>query len=120
LAASLSHVETRQIRNDSTFRWEGKLYQIEREAIRTGLRGADVRIETRLDGTVAVRHQQQYLAFTECAVLEKTKVAAATKPASQRSSQRRGSDWNKNFDLHKAPKVWQAAQKSGYRKEEAL
>jgi hypothetical protein len=28
LAASLSHVETRQVRNDYTFRWDGKLYQI--------------------------------------------------------------------------------------------
>src|SRR5713101_6963432 len=29
LAASLSHVETRQVRNDYTLRWEGQLYQIE-------------------------------------------------------------------------------------------
>ena len=34
LAASLSHVETRQVRNDYTLRFEGKLYQIERAAIR--------------------------------------------------------------------------------------
>src|SRR5713226_5127852 len=41
LAASLSHVETRQVRPDYTWRWDGKLYQIERRAITTGLRGAD-------------------------------------------------------------------------------
>ncbi len=33
LAASLSHVEIRQVRNDYTFRFEGKLYLIGRSAI---------------------------------------------------------------------------------------
>ena len=32
LAASLSHVETRQVRPDYTLRWDGKLYQIERRS----------------------------------------------------------------------------------------
>ena len=32
LAASLSHVETRQVRNDYTLRWDGELYQIDRQA----------------------------------------------------------------------------------------
>jgi hypothetical protein len=55
LAASLSHVETRRVRNDYTLRWDGKLYQIEREAVTTGLRGSKVRVEQRLDGSLAVR-----------------------------------------------------------------
>ena len=38
LAASLSHVEMRQVRNDYTLRWDGKLYQIQPQAITTGLR----------------------------------------------------------------------------------
>jgi DNA-binding Lrp family transcriptional regulator len=118
--ASLSHVETRQVRNDYTFRWEGKLYQIEREAVPTGLRGADVRVEKRLDGTLAVRHQERYLTFRECAIPAKTKAAAPAKATPKPVGRKRGSDWNKNFDLHKAPKVWQAAQQAGYRKPEAL
>jgi uncharacterized protein (AIM24 family) len=61
LAASLSHVETRQVRNDYTVKWEGKLYQIERQAITTGLRGANVRVEKRLDGSLAVRYGERYL-----------------------------------------------------------
>jgi len=56
LAASLSHVETRQVRPDYTLRWDGKLYQIERRALVSGLRGAKVRVEQRLDGSVAVRY----------------------------------------------------------------
>ena len=38
LAASLSHVETRQVRNDYTLPWDGRIYQVERQAVVTGLR----------------------------------------------------------------------------------
>jgi hypothetical protein len=113
LAASLSHVETRRVRPDYTLRWDGKLYQIERQAVRLGLRGAHVRIEQRLDGTLAVRFGERYLPVEECAVAGKPKAPA--KPANKRRVSRRGSDWNKRFDLKKAPKVWQAAQASGVR-----
>jgi hypothetical protein len=64
LAASLSRVEARQIRNDYTLRLEGQLYQVERKSIVTGLRGASVRVEQRLDGSVAVRFGDRYLAVS--------------------------------------------------------
>ncbi len=115
LAASLSHVETRQVRNDYTLRWDGKLYQIERQAVTTGLRKADVRIEQRLDGSLAVRHGERYLPVKECAVADKPKAARPAKAAKTHRAGGRGSDWNKNFDLKKAPKIWQAAQASGHR-----
>src|SRR5215831_15130443 len=67
LAASLSHVEMRQVRPDYTLRWGSKFYQIERGAISTGLRGANVRVELRLDGALAVRHSDRYLPIHECA-----------------------------------------------------
>jgi transposase len=119
VAASLSHVETRQVRPDYTLRWGGTLYQIERRAVTSGLRGADVRVEQRLDGSLAVRHGERYLPIEECAAADcpkpdRPKVNVVT----TRRAGRRGSDWNKNFDLHKAPKVWQAAEQSGYRPEE--
>src|SRR5207248_5680003 len=50
LAASLSHVEMRQVRNDYTFRFDSELYQIERGAIVSGMRGAEVRVVKLLDG----------------------------------------------------------------------
>ena len=118
LAASLSHVETRQVRPDYTFRWDGKLYQIERQAVASGLRGAHVRVEHRLDGTLAVRHGDRYLAIEECVATEKPK-SLAPKPKGTRRRWQRGSDWNKNFHLKKGPKIWQAAQLSGSRPEEA-
>lgn len=120
LAASLSYVETRQVRNDYTLRWEGKLYQIQRQAVVSGLRGASVRVEQRLDGSLAVRHGERYLPVKECAVVDQPKASRPELPVKAKRTSRRGSDWNKNFHLQKAPKVWQAAQESGYRKGEAL
>lgn len=120
LAASLSHVETRQVRNDYTLRWDGKLYQIERQAITTGLRRANVRVEQRLDGSLAVRHGERYVAVKECAVADKPKAARPVKAAKTHRGGGRGSDWNKNFDLKKAPKIWQASQASGHRRGDAV
>jgi hypothetical protein len=110
LAASLSHVEIRQVRNDYTFRFEGELYQIERSAIVSGMRGANVRVEKRLNGAMAVRYNERYLAVEKCTVAAKRRTAPPAKPAQARRSGPRSSDWNKNFDLHKAPKIWQAAK----------
>jgi transposase len=121
LTVSLSHVETRQVRPDYTLRWGGKLYQIERRAVTSGLRGADVRVEQRLDGSLAVRHRERYLPIEECAPADRpTPERPKAKAAQKRRSGRRGSDWDKNFDLHKAPKIWQAAQRSGGRPEEGV
>jgi hypothetical protein len=114
LAASLSHMETRQVRPDYTLRWDGKLYQIERRAVTTGLRGADVRVEQRLDGSMAVRFGERYLPVQVCAATERVKAAQPVKPA-KASAARRSSNWNQNFDLKKGPKVWQAAKSSGRR-----
>jgi transposase len=119
LAASLSHVETRQVRPDYTLRWDGRLYQIERQAVVSGLRGANVRVEQRLDGSLAVRHGERYLPVEECAVADKPNAARPAKAAKTHRAGGRGSDWDKNFDLKKAPKIWQAAQGSGHRRGES-
>ena len=118
MAASLSHVETRQVRNDYTLQFEGEFYQIEPQAIVSGLRGSNVRLEQRLDGALAVRYGEKYLPVTRCAPGEKKTPAVPAKPMGKRRQARRGSDWNQNFDLKKAPKVWQAAQESGCRQEQ--
>jgi hypothetical protein len=119
LEASLSHVETRQVRRDYTLRWDGRLYQIERQAVVSGLRGANVRVEQRLDGSLAVRHDERYLPVQECAAADQPKPARAVKAAKTHPVRGRGSDWNQDFDLKKAPKIWQA-QGSGHRRGETI
>ena len=121
LPATLSHVETRQVRPDYTLRWQAKMYQIDRQAVTTGLRAAIVRVEKRLDGSLAVRHGERYLPIHECAAADRPRPERPkAKAAAKRPSGNRGSEWNKNFDLHRAPKVWQAAQESGCRPEEGV
>jgi transposase len=115
LAASLSYVETRQVRSDYTLSWFGTRYQIERSAVTAGLRGAVVRVEQRLDNTLAVRHGERYLPVCECQPEVPPKAQPAKKSSTPQRAERRPSDWNKNFDLKKGPKAWQAAQASGYR-----
>ena len=113
LAAILSHVETRQVANDYTIRFEAKMYLIDRKDIRAGLRGGSVRVEKRRDGSVAVRFRNRYLKTSLCEL--RPKAAEPKRPAkSNRPLPRLKSDWNKNFDLKKGPKVWQAAEASGH------
>jgi transposase len=66
LASILSHVETRVIGQDYTVRYEGQLYQIVREQIRSRLCGQAVRVEKRLDGRVVVRDRDGELTVKPC------------------------------------------------------
>src|SRR5258706_8387128 len=107
-------MDTGQVDNDYTLRWEGKRYRIERQSVVSGLRESTVRVEERLDGSVAVRFGERYLAVEEVCPAPKRSSVSTAKPAKERRrTGRRGSDWNQGFDLKKGPKVWQAAQESG-------
>ena len=118
LAAILSHVEQRQVTNDYTIRWDGKFYQIDRRDVRPGLRKAWVRVEQRLDGTIAVRFQDQYVRVRRCAQpvreLQPPKAAAA-KPPRKTGKPKRKSDWMNNFSLRSGPSLRQAARMSNAR-----
>jgi transposase len=83
LAAILSHVETRQVANDYTIRFENKLYQIPRTDVCAGLRGGTVHVEKRLDGALAVRFQGRYVTVAECAPRPKEPVTL--KPVSAKA-----------------------------------
>jgi len=102
LPASLSYVETRQVTNDYTIRFDNQTYQIARADIRAGLRGANVRVEVRLDGSLAVRFRSHYLAVTECLPrLKAQAVRSSRKPITPRPK----SQWMKNFHLNSAKKA---------------
>ena len=68
VASALSHVEHRQITPDYTFRNDGKMYRIARGCIQPGMRGGTLRVEMRLDGSMAVRFRDKWLEVSECEV----------------------------------------------------
>jgi hypothetical protein len=87
LASALSRVETRDVDNDYTIPLDGKWYKIERGSITAGLRGARVRVESRLDGSIAVRFRERYLSVSECQ--RPVKVAPPPKPSRARQPKKR-------------------------------
>ena len=109
LAAILSHVEERIVTYDYTIRYQGKVYQIARGDIRPGLRGSRVRVEQRLDGSLAVRFRQHYVRVAECQPQPKT--APLPKPVpSKKPRPAAPSTWMKDFNLHKSPPLWAILQ----------
>jgi transposase InsO family protein len=117
LAAILSVVEERVVTNDYTLRYQGKLYQIARADIRGGLRGAKVRVEKRLDGTVAVRFRQRYLTVSVCptpAQRKPPKPAAEGKKPSRPPRRPPARNWMEGFRLNNSPPLWKVLkQESG-------
>jgi len=96
LPSSLSYVEDRQVSNDYTIQFDNKIYQIARADIRAGLRHATVRVEARLDGSLAVRFREHYLEVTECQPRPK---GTAARPRRKAVAARPKSQWMKNFHL---------------------
>ena len=119
LAATLSHVEQRQVTNDYTIRWDGKVYQIDRRDVRTGMRKAMVRVEQRLDATIAVRFQVRYLRVRRCTPplreLASLQTMAA-KPPRPTGKPKGKSDWMKNFSVRSGPSLRQAIEVSNARR----
>jgi hypothetical protein len=115
LAASLSDVETRQVRNDYTLRWGGDFYQIDPKAVVPGLRGASVRVEHRLDGSLAVRYGERYLTVKRCPSPPPVPPKTPSPKQPKRRVVRQKSDWGRNFDLQDAPPIWQILKDPGSR-----
>jgi DNA-binding Lrp family transcriptional regulator len=118
LAAILSHVEQRQVTNDYTLRYRGKTFQIDHLDIRVGMRKAMVRVEERLDGTIAARFQDTYVRVRRCAPLGCEPHPAETKQATPPRSPgqaKRKSDWMKNFSVRSGPSLRQAIEVSNAR-----
>jgi transposase len=118
LAAILSQVEQRQVTNNYTVRYNGKIFQIARQDIRAGMRKAMVRVEERLDGTIAVRFQDRYVRVRRCAQpgceppSTETRGTAPLRPTGQA---KRKSDWMKNFSIRSGPSLRQAIEVSNAR-----
>ncbi len=104
LASILSLVEERIVTSDYTIRYGGKIYQIGRGDIRPGLRGGRVRVERRLDGSLAVKFRQYTLGVTECPA--RPQIPPPTKPLGvPKLRPKVAHNWMKNFHLHKSPSL---------------
>lgn len=114
LDAIFSHVEQRQVLKDYTFRFRGKMYQIESSEICPGLRGAVLRLEQRRDGSLAAAFQGRYLRHRLCPAASRVAPAPAPRQP-QKSAPRSGSRWMEGFDLRDSPPIWQAVESSGAR-----
>ena len=104
LDAILSMVQRRQVmRGDYTFRFDNQLYQIERADIVAGLRGARVRIEQRLDGSMAVAFQGKYLRYQKCETAVPVREARGYGQAGgEESKPSQRSSWMKDFHLERS------------------
>ncbi len=112
LSAILSQVESRVVAPDYTLQLHRQRYQIAREAGRAGLRGARVRVEKRLDGSVAVRFREHYLPVRKCGTTARQPlgeqpeppraVEKARPPASKAPPHR----WMEGFDLRRSKPLW--------------
>lgn len=109
LAAILSVVEERVVSNDYTFRYQGKRYQIAWADVGGGMRGAKVRVEKRLDGTLAVWFRSRYRTVSECGPVAKPKTVPArvrarkVLPASPGPKSR---NWMQGFSLKNSLPLW--------------
>jgi transposase len=118
LAAALSHVEKRQVTNDYTIRWDGKSYQIDRRDIRPGMRKAWVRVEQRLEGSIAVRFQSDYVRVRRCPQPireQQPHPAVEMKPPKPPAKPKRKPDWMNNFSLRSGLSLRQAVRISNAR-----
>lgn len=101
VAASLSHVQMRTVASDYTIPYGGQRYQIARESIQAGLKGRQVRVELRLDGSLAVRFDGKYLDIALCG--PKAEQDAGKRPAAPaRKDHNRGgrSGWMRDYPLN--------------------
>jgi transposase len=79
LAAILSIQHERVVTNDYTVRFENRIYQIGKP-VYPGLRLGRVRIELRLDGTMAIRFGDKYLTYQEVPARGEALGGAAPRP----------------------------------------
>jgi transposase len=106
LAAILSHVEERQISNGYTVQYRGQLYQIPPHQVRTGMRGSPLRVEVRLDGSIAMRFQNEYLRVEPCE--QSQPVAKPRTSAKPRRAAAHKSRWMEGFFDRPAPTLKRA------------
>jgi transposase len=114
LAAILSHVEERVIVKDYTFQFGRERYQIRKSSIVPRMRGSRVRVEVRLDGTMAARWEGKYLEMAPCPGRPPAEPERPQRPKPPAGTgERKGNRaWMKEFWERPAPPLWLAIRQS--------
>jgi predicted XRE-type DNA-binding protein len=99
LDATLSFVKHPRVENNYTFSFFSKRYQIAKSDARPGLRGQKVRVEQRLDGTVAARDQDRYLDIRRCESPEPATPSKAARPVRKDHNRGGRSSWMQGFTV---------------------
>jgi hypothetical protein len=109
LASILSRVEHRVMGEDYTIRYDGRLYGLEREQVRPGLKKQGVRVEQRLNGRLMVQWRGQALELKLCEAAQPLRVQRPpvrhNSAAAKKSKRPGNSGWMKGFDLHSGPSL---------------
>ena len=69
-----------------------------------------MRVEKRLDGSLAVRFRDRYLTIAECVPQPKAAVSPTGPKARVARRAQHGSSWMKGFNLQKSPPLWSILQ----------
>lgn len=108
LAATLSRVETRIIATDYTVQFEGKRYQIARASVRVAMKGQKVRVEARLDGSLAMRYEGAYLDIAaSISRQQEVMPAPAHKPVRKDHNRGGRSRWMRDYPVLAPKPLWQ-------------
>lgn len=99
LDATLSFVKHPRVENNYTFSFRSKRYQIAKSDARPGLRGQKVRVEQRLDGTVAARDQDRYLDIRRCEYPEPATPSKAVRLVRKDHNRGGRSSWMRGFSV---------------------
>jgi len=114
LAAILSHVEQRVIGNDYTFQFGPERYQILKSSIVPRMRGSRLRVEVRLNGSLAARWEERYVEIARCPVrlrAEPDRPRGPKRPAG--SGERKvNRAWMEGFWEQPCVPLWRAIQQS--------
>jgi Homeodomain-like domain len=110
LTAILSHVEQRTIANDYTLQFRGQRYQIAKANVQVGMRGQKIRVEARLDGSLAFRYQGQYVTAALCSEAPHQQPQKSSQPVRKDHNRGGRSRWMKDFHLQDSPAVWQSVR----------
>lgn len=111
LMSILSLVQQRKVGKDYTVRFHGAVYRIDPGDIKTGLRGAWIRVEQRRDGSLAFQYQGHGLRCQPCPQPQKS---APPKPVPSRQPARNAAHtpWMRDWNLKDSLPVWKAAKRS--------